>query len=87
MTVNINDTKRLGDFVRAHREAAQLTRVQLAELSGVGKTAIFDLEHGKPTVRLQTLLNIADVLNLKLEAGSPLPKSSHVLTPFKDTHA
>lgn len=68
----IMDTKRLGRIVRFHRKQARLTQVGLARLAGVGKTAIFDIEHGKATVRLDTLMRLLRVLNITLEVESPL---------------
>lgn len=55
-----------------HRKRAGLTRVQLARLAGVGKTAIFDIEHGKRTVQLDTLLAVLAALNVNLTWSSPL---------------
>lgn len=43
-----------------------------ALLAGVGKTAVYDLEHGKETIRLDTLLKILHVLNIKMQFSSPL---------------
>lgn len=63
------------DFARVvlfHRRRAGLTRVQLAELAGVGKTVVFDIENGKDTVRLATLRKVLDALNIRLEWSSPL---------------
>jgi HTH-type transcriptional regulator / antitoxin HipB len=58
--------------VREHRTTAGLTQRELAVLAGVGKTVVFDIEKGKPTVRLATLLRVLDALNLRLEWHSPL---------------
>jgi transcriptional regulator with XRE-family HTH domain len=55
-----------------HRKAAKLSRVQLAELAGVGKTVIFDIEKGKESVQLDTLRKILKVLNIKIILKSPL---------------
>ncbi len=68
----------VGPRIRAAREAMGLSRKQLADQAGVGKTALFDLEHGNPGVRLNTLLPVLDVLGLSLrldglEAVSPSP--------------
>ena len=41
-------------------------------LSGVGKTAIFDIEHGKTTCRMDILMKLLDTLNIKLGVLSPL---------------
>lgn len=62
----------LATIVRMHRKAAKLTQLQLAELSGVGKTVVFDIEKGKETVKLYTLRKILKVLNIEMKLTSPL---------------
>jgi HTH-type transcriptional regulator / antitoxin HipB len=62
----------LSEIIRHHRKAAGLSQLQLAEMAGVGKTVVFDLEKGKETVRLDTLRKILLVLNIKIELTSPL---------------
>ncbi len=57
--------------VRGAREARGLTQKELADLAGIGKTALFDLEHGNPGVRLSTLLSVLRVLDLHLEMADP----------------
>lgn len=59
-------------LLRQHRKRAGLSREQLAALAGVGKTVIFDIEHGKETIRLDTLLRILESLNIKLVFDTPL---------------
>lgn len=61
----------IGRLVRAFRKEGGLTQLQLAALAGVGKTAIFDIEKGKETVQLNTLLKILEVLNIKLKLVTP----------------
>ena len=63
---------RLGEAVRQHRKTAGLSQLDLAQLAGVGKTVVFDVEKGKSTIRLATLLQILHALNMKLEWTSPL---------------
>tara|TARA_R110000868_G_scaffold78286_1_gene223624 strand:- start:5 stop:220 length:216 start_codon:yes stop_codon:yes gene_type:complete len=58
--------------VRHFRKAAGLSQQELAKLAGVGKTVIYDVEKGKETVKLITLLKILDVLNIKVELITPL---------------
>jgi HTH-type transcriptional regulator / antitoxin HipB len=70
--MDMNASIDIGSIVRFHRRKAALTQIQLARLAGVGKTAVFDVEKGKPSVRFDTLLKIFDVLNIKLEPTSPL---------------
>jgi len=60
------------EAIKLHRKAAKLSRIQLAELAGVGKTVIYDIEKGKETVRLDTLKKILKVLNIKIVLTSPL---------------
>ena len=62
----------LSEIIKKHRKAAGLSQLQLAEMAGVGKTVIFDLEKGKETVQLDTLRKILLVLNIKVELQSPL---------------
>ena len=64
--------KELADIIKMHRKAAKLSRVQLAEMAGVGKTVIYDIEKGKETIQLDTLLKILKVLNIKMQFTSPL---------------
>ena len=59
-------------IVRFHRRRAGLTQPELARIAGVGRTAVFDVEKGKVTVRLTTLLKLRDALNVRLDWHSPL---------------
>jgi y4mF family transcriptional regulator len=61
----------IADIIKKHRRAARLSRVQLAEMAGVGKTVIYDIENGKESVRLDTLRKILKVLNIKISLTSP----------------
>lgn len=49
-----------------------LSQAGLAKLAGVGKTAVFDLEHGKQSIRYDTLTKILSVLNITVRFDSPL---------------
>lgn len=49
-----------------------LSQAALAKLAGVGKTVVFDLEHGKQSIRLDTLTRILTVLNISIKLESPL---------------
>ena len=59
-------------LLRKHRKAAGLSQLQLAEMAGVGKTAVFDIEKGKETIQLDTLRKILLVLNIKVQLTSPI---------------
>lgn len=62
----------LNELILHARKSANLTQSELAELAGVGKTVIWDLEHGKRTVRLETLLKVLASLNIDTIARSPI---------------
>lgn len=62
----------LKSIVREHRRLSGLTQAELAKLAGVGKTVIFDIEHGKETVQLDTLKKVLSILNIQMVFKSPV---------------
>lgn len=62
----------LPKVVRNMRKLAGLNQQELAELSGLGKALIFELEKGHRRVSLENLLKVCKVLNIKLEIRIPL---------------
>lgn len=66
------DIKHIGKMIRFHRKKSGLSQEELAKLASLGKTVIFDIEKGKLTVQLNTLLKVLEVLNIKMEFHSPL---------------
>jgi len=65
----------LSILVRLHRKRSGLTQAALARLAGVGKSAVFDIEHGKLTVQWITVLKVLAVLNIQLELRPPSEES------------
>ena len=63
---------KLSEIVLFHRKSSGLTREQLADLAGVGKTVIFDIEKGKETIRFSTIQKVLKVLNVKIIFSGPL---------------
>lgn len=63
---------KLGPIVQHHRKQAGLSRIDLADIAGVGKTVVYDIEKGKETVRLNTLLKVLGALNISISLDSPL---------------
>lgn len=63
-----------GSIILCHRRRSNLTQKQLADLAGVGKTAIFDIEHGKQTVQFDTLRKVCKTLNISITMDSPIMK-------------
>ncbi|MEZ6014951.1 MAG: type II toxin-antitoxin system Y4mF family antitoxin [Planctomycetota bacterium] len=59
-------TALLGRAVRVRRRRLGLRQLVLADLAGVGVAFVYDLEHGKPTLRLDKVLAVLAVLGLGL---------------------
>jgi len=59
---SIQSTQQLGEALRAARKQLGLTQPQLALAAGVGVRFIVDLEAGKPTLRLETVLRVIEAL-------------------------
>ena len=57
-----NSPQALGAAVLSTRQKLGLTQPQLALVAGVGVRFIVELEAGKPTVRLETLLKVLHAL-------------------------
>ncbi len=63
---------KIDQIVLYHRKQSGLSRNQLAELAGVGKTVIYDIENGKETIRYSTLQKVLEALNIRIIFDSPL---------------
>ncbi len=62
----------LQNMILYHRKHAKLSRKDLADLAGVGKTVIYDLEKGKQTVKWSSIMPILNALNIGISFNSPL---------------
>ena len=67
---------RLHDIIYFHRKQARLSRMELADMAGVGKTVIYDLEKGKETVKWSTVQAVLKALNVKIRFESPLMQNN-----------
>lgn len=70
--MKIRSSRLIGEVVRYHRRRSGLSQHALADLAGIGKTSVFDIEKGKPTVRLATLMAVVRVLNIDVLLDGPL---------------
>ena len=66
------DISEIAQAVKHHRKVAKLSQAELGRLAGVGKTAVFDLEHKKETIRFDVVRKILEALNITVKLGSPL---------------
>lgn len=69
--------------VRTRRRALALTQIALAQLAGVGADFIYDVEQGKPTLRLDKLLDVLEVLGLQLRIESGKKRLVSDIAPEK----
>jgi len=80
MAVNylqIEEANDLAKIILLHRKKSGLSRKELCLLAGIGKTALYDIEHGKTTYQIDTLLRIMNVLNIKLFAEGPFTENKN----------
>lgn len=61
----------IAKLIHYYRKQSGLSQQELAKLAGVGKTVIFDLEKGKETVQLNTVLKVLDILNIQMKFETP----------------
>lgn len=57
----------IGKSIREHREAAGLTRAELAQATGTCETTIVRVEQGQNTPNLHTAILWADYLKLSID--------------------
>jgi HTH-type transcriptional regulator / antitoxin HipB len=65
------DFNKIAQLILFHRKKAGLSRNDLADIAGVGKTVIYDIEHGKDSIQFSSLSKIFDALNIQLDFKSP----------------
>jgi len=70
--MTVKSMKQIGHIIRFHRKQSGLSQAEVAKHSGVGKTVVFDIEKGKPTIQLNTLMKILHTLNISIDLISPL---------------
>ena len=78
MRHDIRTPQQLADQLRAARKRLGLTQAELAMAAGVGLRFMVDLEAGKPTVRLETVMRVIDALGGVMQlAGLPADPAQH----------
>lgn len=68
-------TADIAKMIKYYRKQSGLSQRDFAKIAGIGKTALFDLEKGKETVQLNTLLKVLDVLNITMKFDTPFPEN------------
>jgi HTH-type transcriptional regulator/antitoxin HipB len=65
--ITVRSSTDLGALVKAVRRSQGLLQTDLAGLSGAGNRYVVDLERGKPTLQLQKVLDMLDLLGLEVQ--------------------
>jgi HTH-type transcriptional regulator/antitoxin HipB len=66
----------IGQMVKRRRNDVNLRQLDVAGLANTGNRLIVDVENGKPTVQLQKVLDLLDILGLEVVIQ---PKTSRTL--------
>ena len=77
----IKSPQELGDALRSARKRLGLTQPQLALVAGVGVRFIVDLEGGKSTVRLDSVMRVIDALGGVINLDG-LPSSANEVSTY-----
>lgn len=64
--MKINNTKTLGEAIRARRKELHYTQAYLSEFTGLSVTFISDVERGKTTAEIEKIIRLINVLGLNL---------------------
>jgi len=72
----IRTAQDIGHMIRQQRQDMNLRQMDVAGLANTGNRLIVDVENGKPTVQLQKVLDLLDILGLEVVIQ---PKTSRAL--------
>ena len=75
----IRSSVELGAVIRQQRKRLALKQLDLAGLGNTGNRFIVDLENGKPTVQLQKVLDLMDLLGLEVVVRTKASRSTSSL--------
>jgi transcriptional regulator with XRE-family HTH domain len=65
--VRVQSPVELGRRARARRRELQLTQQGVADLTGLNRATVGQLEHGKGTIQLRVVLLVVQVLGMDIE--------------------
>jgi HTH-type transcriptional regulator/antitoxin HipB len=63
----IHSPEQLGQAIRTRRRELHLTQQTVANLTGINRVVVGQLEHGKSTVQLRIVLLVVQVLGMDVE--------------------
>lgn len=66
------DTDTIATTIKKHRKIANLSQIELANLAGIGKTTLFEIEKNNENVSWRNIKAVLTVLNIKFHLESPI---------------
>jgi HTH-type transcriptional regulator / antitoxin HipB len=66
------DAETIASTIKKHRKIANLSQIELANLAGIGKTTLFEIEKNNDNVSWHNIKAVLTVLNIKFYLESPL---------------
>nr|WP_054021938.1 helix-turn-helix transcriptional regulator [Piscinibacter sakaiensis] len=75
----IRSSVELGAVIREQRKRLALKQLDVAGLGNTGNRFIVDVENGKPTVQLQKVLDLMDLLGLEVVVRTKASRSTSSL--------
>jgi y4mF family transcriptional regulator len=73
---SVRSSVELGAVLREQRKRLALKQLDLAGLGNTGNRFIVDVENGKPTVQLQKVLDLMDLLGLEVVVRTKASRSA-----------
>jgi y4mF family transcriptional regulator len=83
----LNTVDRVAQTVRERRKELRLTQQKVADLAGVSRKFISELESGHPRAELGKLLAVLDVLGIQASALPAIPAGSNNVDDIDLTEA
>ncbi len=65
-SVHIHTSQELGEFIKQYRTSQNMLQADIVGLANTGNRFIVDLEKGKPTLQLQKVLDVLDLIGLEV---------------------
>jgi y4mF family transcriptional regulator len=65
-SAHIRTSQELGEFIKQYRTSQNMLQADIVGLANTGNRFIVDLEKGKPTLQLQKVLDVLDLIGLEV---------------------
>ena len=66
----ITSVKNIGLLIKEKRKKINMTQKEAASIAGVGVRFLSELENGKPTLKIDKVLNVARLFGIDIEANN-----------------